>query len=96
MQGVGGGPSDYPAKPGMFTDVALLGRAVPVPHTEKGLRAVGRDPKPLSPDSVERYLASKFGQALPMVRPAGPAGESGWGAKGTLSLKNIQQRARGI
>ncbi len=24
--------------------------------------------KPVSPDSVEKYLASKFGQALPMVR----------------------------
>ncbi len=76
----------------------------------------------MSPDSVEKYLASKFGQALPMVRlameklarsrepealaeegfrlyeafrPAVPAGASGWGAKGTLSLINIQQLARG-
>jgi hypothetical protein len=102
--------------------VALMGRAVPVLHTDEGLRAAGRDQKPVSPDSVEKYLAGKFGQALPMVRrameklaksrdpealakegfplyeefrPAVPAGESGWGAKGTLSLGKIEQLARG-
>lgn len=101
--------------------VALLGRAVPVLHTDEGLRATGKDQKPVSPDSVEKYLASKFGQALPMVRlamqklaksrepevlaeegfrlyeefrPSVPAGESGWGAKGTLSVRKIEQLAR--
>jgi hypothetical protein len=102
--------------------VALMGRAVPVLHTGEGLRATSKDQKPVSPDSVEKYLASKFGQALPMVRlameklarprepealaeegfrlyeefrPTVPAGESGWGAKGTLSLKKIERLARG-
>lgn len=102
--------------------VALLGRAVPALHTDQGLRATGRDQKPVSPDSVEKYLAAKFGQALPMVRlameklarsrkpevlaeegfrlyeafrPGVPAGESGWGAKGTFSLKKVEQLARG-
>ena len=94
---------------GVF-EVALLGRAVPVLHTDQGLRAVGKDQKPVTPESVEKYLGSKFGEALPAVRrameklaksrstdvladeafrPEVPAGESGWGAKGTLSLARI-------
>jgi hypothetical protein len=102
-------------KAGVFA-VALLGRAVPVLDTDEGLRAVGKDQKPVTPESVEKYLKSKFGEALPVVRtvmqdlarsrsvdvlaeeafslyeqfrPAVPAGESGWGAKGTLSLGKI-------
>ena len=43
--------------------VDLFGRAVPVLHTPAGLRALSKD-KPVSPDSVQRYLASKFGDAL--------------------------------
>lgn len=50
--------------------VALLGRAVPVLHTPGGLRAVGKDQQPVTPDSVEKYLKSKFGDALPAVRSA--------------------------
>lgn len=100
--------------------VALLGRAVPVLHTDAGLRAVGKDQKPVTPQSVEKYLTAKFGEALPVVRaamvklaksrascdladeafglyeafrPAVPAGERGWGAKGTLSLKKIERLA---
>ncbi len=96
--------------------VALLGRAVPVLHTTAGLRAVGKDQQPVTPDGVEKYLKSKFGDALPAVRsamerladsrrpqaladeafklyeafrPGVPSGESGWGAKGTLSLSKI-------
>ena len=102
-------------KAGVFS-VALLGRAVPVLHTDEGLRAVGKDQKPVTPASVEKYLKSKFGEALPTTRaamvklaksrdpeqladeafrlyeafrPGVPAGESGWGAKGTLSLAKI-------
>ncbi len=101
--------------------VALLGRAVPVLHTDEGLRAAGKDQKPVAPKSVQKYLASKFGDALPAVRhametlarsrepevladegfrlyeafrPGIPAGEAGWGAKGTLSLKKIEKLAR--
>ena len=43
--------------------VDLLHRAVPAVHTEDGLRALSKD-KPDDPKSVERYLASKFGDAL--------------------------------
>ena len=100
--------------------VALLGRAVPVLRTADGLRAAGKDQKPVAPASVEKYLESKFRDALPAVRrameklaksrapavlaedafrlyesfrPGVPAGESGWGAKGTLSLRKIEQLA---
>jgi hypothetical protein len=106
---------------GVF-QVALLGRAVPVLHTDEGLRAVGKDRKPVAPESVEKYLKSKFADALPDVRaamvklaksrkpeeladeafrlyeafrPAVPAGERGWGAQGTLSLKKIERLAAG-
>ncbi len=101
--------------------VALLGRAVPVVKTDEGLRAVGKDQKPVTTASVEKYLASKFGDALPAsrlamaklaksvapgvladqafgmyekFRPAVPEGESGWGAKGVLSLKKIAELTR--
>jgi hypothetical protein len=50
--------------------VALLGRAVPVLQTEEGLRAVGKDQAPVKPASVEKYLNSKFGDALPAARAA--------------------------
>ena len=50
--------------------VALLGRAVPALHTHAGVRAVGKDQQPVTPGSVEKYLASKFGDALPAVRQA--------------------------
>ena len=99
----------------------LLGRAVPVLHTDDGLRAVARDQKPVTPQSVEKYLASKFGAALADVRaamtalarsrkpaalaeeafglyesfrPEVPAGESGWGARGTLSIGKIRALAK--
>lgn len=101
---------------GVFS-VALLGRAVPVLKTDVGLRAVARE-RPLEPGSVEKYLASKFGEALPAVRrameklarsrspavlaeeafrlyeafrPEVAAGTKGWGAKGVLSLKQLEQ-----
>ncbi len=50
--------------------VALLGRAVPFLHTDAGLRALGKDQTPVAPASVQRYLLSKFGDALPAVRHA--------------------------
>jgi hypothetical protein len=108
------------AKKARVFPVALLGRAVPVLHTDEGLRAVGKDQKPVDPASVEKYLKSKFAEALPLVRaamvtlaksrsaeeladeafglyerfrPSVPSGESGWGAKGTLSLSTIEALA---
>jgi len=47
--------------------VDLLQRAVPAVHTKDGLRALTKN-KPDKPESVERYLESKFGDALKDVR----------------------------
>ena len=49
--------------------VDLLHRAVPTVHTEQGLRALSKE-KPIDPVSVERYLASKFGEAYEAARKA--------------------------
>ncbi len=49
--------------------VDLLGRAVTVVKTEAGLRAAIKG-KAIEPESVERYLNSKFGDALPDVQKA--------------------------
>jgi hypothetical protein len=43
--------------------VDLLHRAVPARQTPDGLRALSKD-RPVNPESVERYLQSKFGEAL--------------------------------
>lgn len=49
--------------------VDLLHRAVPVMVTPEGLRAVAKG-KPIAPESVERYLQGKFGDALGAVERA--------------------------
>ena len=49
--------------------VTVLGRAVPVAATKDGLRATSKD-EPIKPETVKRYLASKFGEALPEARAA--------------------------
>ena len=49
--------------------VNLLHRAVPVARTKEGLRATAKD-RPIKPESVERYLASKFGPSLDDAREA--------------------------
>ena len=49
--------------------VDLLGRALPAVNTDQGVRAVIKS-KPVEPEGVERYLESKFGDALPEVRKA--------------------------
>jgi hypothetical protein len=43
--------------------VDLLQRAVPAKRTESGLRALSQG-RPLGPESAQRYLQSKFGDAL--------------------------------
>jgi hypothetical protein len=43
--------------------VDLLHRAVPATRTPDGLRALSKD-KPIKPESVQKYLESKFGDAL--------------------------------
>ena len=57
------------ARPAGSFQVALLGRAVPAVHTPDGVRATAKD-KPIAPASVERYLVSKFGDALDDAREA--------------------------
>jgi len=49
--------------------VELLGRALPAVNTDQGVRAVIKA-KPIDPGVVERYLESKFGDALPRTRRA--------------------------
>ena len=43
--------------------VDLLHRAVPAKHTDEGLRVLGGE-SPIRPQSVQKYLESKFGDAL--------------------------------
>ena len=49
--------------------VPVCGRGVPAKNTQDGIRAVVKD-RPIDPASVERYLGSKFGDALDDVRAA--------------------------
>ena len=49
--------------------VDLLHRAVPAKHTNEGLRALSRE-SPIHPKSVQKYLESKFGDALEDVSNA--------------------------
>jgi hypothetical protein len=49
--------------------VPLLGREVPAKRTEQGIRAL-KDQDPIDPRSVSRYLAKKFGDALPDAEAA--------------------------
>lgn len=49
--------------------VTVLGRPVPAIRTDQGVRATLKG-QPISPESVQRYLRQKFGQALPEVRAA--------------------------
>lgn len=60
-----------PQRSGLGEDcwIVVCGRPVPAKHTEQGLRAVVKD-QPIDPQSVERYLESRFGAALPVVREA--------------------------
>jgi len=48
-------------KEGMSVD--LLHRSVPVRSTPAGLRALSKD-RPIDPESVQRYLASKFDDSV--------------------------------
>jgi len=51
------------AREGKRLHVDLMHRAVAVTVTPDGLRALAKD-RPISPDSVEKYLAGKFGDDL--------------------------------
>jgi len=56
-------------KPGDALLVEVVGRPIPAVLTESGLRATNKD-DPIDPQSVERYLEKKFGEALPEVQAA--------------------------
>ena len=47
----------------------LLHRAVPAKYTDEGLRALSGE-SPIHPESVQKYLESKFGDALEDVSDA--------------------------
>lgn len=47
--------------------VEVCGRPVPAINTKDGMRAFNKG-KPVEPETVERYLVSKFGDALEPVR----------------------------
>ena len=49
--------------------VDLLHRAVPAKHTDEGLRALSGE-RPVHPERVQKYLESKFGDALEDVSNA--------------------------
>ncbi len=55
--------------PGKTLHVELMQRAVPAVRTPEGLRAV-HGGKPMSSESVERYLESKFKESLGAARAA--------------------------
>lgn len=61
-------PSREPP-PGEVFAVELLGRQVPAMDTEEGVRASAGG-KPADPQSVRRYLESKFGENLSAAREA--------------------------
>jgi hypothetical protein len=56
-------------EPGETFLVEVCGRTVQAVNTEDGIRAAIKG-KPISPDSVERYLEGKFGDDLVRVRKA--------------------------
>ncbi len=64
----------------------LLGRSVPVQATPQGLRAVAKG-EPISPASVERYLAGKFRERLPDAQAAMAE------LAGSLSPEELARRA---
>jgi len=57
------------AKTMQVLQVELLHRAVPVLQTPEGLRALNKE-QPIAPSSVEKYLSSKFKDALGPVSAA--------------------------
>lgn len=49
--------------------IELMGRVIPAVNTPDGIRALQKD-RPISPESVRRYLESKLGTHLDAVRQA--------------------------
>jgi hypothetical protein len=57
------------AEAGKLFTVRFLGREVPAVRTKEGVCAASKG-EPIKPESVERYLKSKFGDALPEAQQA--------------------------
>jgi len=87
-KGEKGGP---PKKVGLGEEfwVEVCGRPVPAKNTPDGIRAVVKD-KPIDAASVERYLASKFGDDLAPVRKAME------GLAGAFDREELAERAYGL
>jgi hypothetical protein len=66
--------------------VHLMGRTIPAVRTPEGPRALAKD-QPTNPESVERYLRGKFGDALGKARAAMEA------LAGSLSPGELARRA---
>ena len=65
--------------------VVLVGEALPAARAAMTKLAKSREPEALAVEAFRLYET---------FRPSVPAGERGWGAKGTLSLEKIEQLAR--
>jgi hypothetical protein len=76
-------------KPGESLGVELLGRRIPAVETPDGVRAV-HGGKPMSPESVERYLESKFKDSLGAARDAMEA------LAGSLAPRELAGAAMGL
>lgn len=61
---------ERPARPAAKPDVEpLMGREIPVTRGRAGVRALDKG-TPIAPESVQRYLEGKFGDALPDAEKA--------------------------
>jgi hypothetical protein len=69
--------------------IDLLRRAVPAKYTEEGLRALSGE-SPIRPESVQKYLESKFGDALEDVSNAM------LGLAKSLSASELAEKAYGL
>ena len=58
-----------PRQPGDSLLVEVVGRPIPAVQTDHGIRATTKGEE-IDPQSVERYLEKKFGEALPDVQAA--------------------------
>jgi len=69
--------------------IDLLHRAVPATRTEAGLRALSKE-RPIKPESVQRYLESKFGAGLQDAQEAMEA------LAGSMSRDELVRGAYGL
>ena len=73
----------------VFTQL-FFRKQILVVRTKEGIRAVSKG-EPIKPESVERYLQSKFGEALPEARAAMEQLAKSLPPKALISLKIFAQ-----